>query len=68
MLLVQMIDGKIKKASLLCLPPNILQTHRREMNNKKDYVGAFGLIVCGIAFMCLFYLTISLFITYPGQN
>jgi hypothetical protein len=42
------------------------------MNNKKDYVGALGLIVFGIAFMCLFY-TIGAMITgvsfvYPGQR
>lgn len=39
---------------------------------KKDYIGAFALIVCGITFMCLYYyigalLTGATF-TYPGQK
>ena len=40
--------------------------------NKKDYIGAFGLIVFGIAFMCLFYyigaLLTGVTFTYPGQK
>ena len=37
------------------------------MNNKKDYVGALGLIVFGIAFMCLFYYVGYNFV-FPGQR
>jgi hypothetical protein len=39
---------------------------------KKDYIGAFALIVAGITFMCVFY-TIGAMLTgasfvYPGQK
>jgi hypothetical protein len=46
--------------------PKIFITHRREMR-EKDYVGAFALIVCGIAFMCLFYYVGYNFV-FPGQK
>jgi hypothetical protein len=34
---------------------------------EKDYVGAFALAVCGIAFMCLFYY-IGYNFVFPGQK
>jgi hypothetical protein len=43
-----------------------LYNHRREMR-EKDYVGAFALAVCGIAFMCLFYY-IGYNFVFPGQG